>query len=73
MSTSNKTTKTEKLLRVLSDGRWHSTKELARRVGHTFPVAKFKLTHYGYRVDRRPHPTKRWQWQYRLEGGASAA
>ena len=59
-------TKVEKLHAVLADGRWHSTRELVRRVGHAFAVSKFKLVRYGHDIERRPHPTKRWQWQYRL-------
>lgn len=63
---SSRITKAEKLLTVLSDGDWHSTKELARRVGHTFPVATYKLRHTGHQVERRSHPTKPRQFQYRL-------
>ena len=63
---STKSTKVEKLYAVLSDGQWHSTKELARRVGHTFHVAKFKLVHYGNQIEKEKHPTKKWQYRYRL-------
>jgi len=59
-------TKTEKMLSVLKDGRWHPTSELVRRVGHTFAVAKFMLINYGYPIQRRRHPHKRFQHQYRL-------
>ena len=65
-SNPTKPTKKEKLLEVLSDGRWHSTKELVRRVGHTFAVAKFVLTFYGYNIEKRRHPNRPYQWQYRL-------
>jgi len=59
-------TRAEKLLGVLADGDWHSTKELVRRVGHTFAATKFMLVRYGYNIERRPHPNRRWQSQYRL-------
>jgi len=59
-------TKVEKLHAVLSDGKWHSTRELARRIGHTFGGAKYRLAQFGYRIEREPHPKKRWQWRYRL-------
>ena len=62
----NKVTKVEKLYIVLSDGEWHSTKELVHRVGHTFSVAKFLLAGYGHRIERRRHITRRFQCQYRL-------
>lgn len=64
---SDRPTKADLLLLVLDDRRWHSTRELSRRVGHTFAVAKFKLTHsYGYRIKRRRHPLLSRQHQYRL-------
>ncbi len=61
-------TKAEKLLSVLGDGKWHSTKELVRRVGHTFGGAKFQVVHFGYRIEAEPHPKKHRQWRYRLAG-----
>ncbi len=60
-------TRVDLLMAVLSDGAWHSTKELARRVGHTFGGAKFTLSRTGIHVDRRPIRTRRWQWQYRID------
>ena len=65
-STPSRLTKAEKLLAILDDHRWHSTKELARRVGHTFGGAKFKLVLYGYVIEKERHPSKVHQYQYRL-------
>lgn len=62
-------TKTDKLIHVLSDGKWHSTKELVRRVGHTFAVAKFALIRDGHRIDREVHPTQPRQHRYKLIAG----
>lgn len=59
-------TQVEKLHELLADGNWHSTKELIRRVGHRFAVPKFMLIRYGYMIEARRHPWKRWQYQYRL-------
>lgn len=56
----------ERLLGVLADGRWHPTRELVRRVGHTFAGAKFALVRDGYEIDRRPHGSRRRQHEYRL-------
>lgn len=64
---SKQPTKADKLLNVLRDGRWHSTKELCRRVGHTFAGAKYKLVKGGERIGKEPHPRGRWQYRYRLE------
>lgn len=60
-------TQVDKLIAVLSDGRWHTTKELVRRVGHAFGGAKFVLTTSGIQVERRRHPSQRWQYQYRVD------
>ena len=63
----NHRTKTERLLAVLADHEWHSTRELTRRVGHTFAVAKFKLvTQHGYHIECERHPWRTHQFQYRL-------
>jgi len=59
-------TKTDKLLQILGDERWHSTVELVHRVGHCFSHAKYKLVSYGYPVDKRKHPRKPRQYQYRI-------
>lgn len=53
------------LERILSDGEWHSTRELVRRVGHTFAGAKFTLVGYGHAIDKRKHPSRSRQYQYR--------
>lgn len=63
--------KHELLHSILRDERWHSTSELVRRVGHTFAGAKWKLTGYGYSIEKRRHPTKPRQWQYRLTDQAA--
>lgn len=57
-----------RLLNVLADGQWHSTRVLARRIGHTFCVGIFHLRQLGYIVERRRHPVRRYQFQYRLKG-----
>lgn len=63
---STRPSKVEKLHAVLSDGHWHTTKELVRRVGHSFSCAKFRLVQYGHRIEKRRHATRKWQWEYRL-------
>lgn len=66
MSNSYRLTKADKLLQILADGRWHSTRELAYRVGHTFAVAKYQLVSQHYCIERQHHPRRRYQYQYRL-------
>ena len=64
--TGARSTRTDRLLAVLKDDDWHATKELIRRVGHTFAGAKFTLVARGYAIERRRHPRKRRQHLYRL-------
>ena len=52
-------TKVDKLITVLSDGKWHSTKELVRRVGPAFGGARYWLAKTGINVQRRAHKKKR--------------
>jgi hypothetical protein len=61
-------TKPERLLEALSDRDWHDTQELVREVGHTFGHTKFLLVgdRYHYTIDKRRHPSRKHQWQYRL-------
>lgn len=60
-------TKADKLLEILIDRACHSTKELVLRIGHAFNVAIFKLRRRGFAIERKKHPTKRYQSQYRLK------
>ena len=62
-------TNAARLLLILGDRKWHTTRELARRVGHTFGRAKFTLVHTGHEIERERHPSRLHQHQYRLEGG----
>ncbi len=64
--------KTDKLVALLLDGQWHSTKELARKVSHAFAGSIWKLRHTGHNIERQRHPKKRYEHQYRLTGGDAA-
>lgn len=69
MNQGTRLTQAERLYVILSDGDWHSTKELARKVSHRFAGAKHELVHrHGYRVEKRSHPRRKRQWQYRITG-----
>ena len=59
-------TKADKLLAILRDRAAHSTKELVRRVGHTFGGAVFKLRRQGRVIERISHPAKAHEHQYQL-------
>jgi len=59
-------TRAQRLLRVLADNKWHATRALVRRVGHSFGGAKFHLIRRGYDIRRRRHTTKPEEHEYRL-------
>ncbi len=59
-------TRSERLLAALADRKWHATKELARRVGHSFGGAVFRLRAGGFGIRCEKHPAKRHQYRYRL-------
>ena len=64
----NHRTNVDRLLSILTDGRWHTTRELARRVSHSFGSAKFEINNSDrdVTIECEPHPSKRRQWRYRL-------
>lgn len=62
-----RTTNLDRLISTLVDGRWHSTRELRRRVGPNFHLAKFKLVRSGIPVERRKHSRRRGDFQYRVD------
>lgn len=61
-----RSTRAQRLIRILRDAKWHATRELVRRVSHSFGGAKFHLLRRGYDIRRRRHPTKPDQHEYRL-------
>lgn len=57
----------ERLLEVLFDGAKHATSELVARVGHTFLVFKWVLTHRDkYVIHKERHPTLPFEYNYWL-------
>ncbi len=61
------------LYEILSDRRWHSTRELSRRVGHTFAMATYLLRRNGHVIARERHLDCRYQFRYRLLDPANKA
>jgi hypothetical protein len=58
------TTKLEILLEILSDKAWHSSEELASKVGFRFGDTIFKARKKGYCVETRPFAHN--QFEYRI-------
>jgi hypothetical protein len=61
-----RTSKVDRLRLILSDGQFHTTRELVRRIGHTFGVAIFKLRRMHRQVICQLQPGTGRQYRYRL-------
>jgi len=55
----------DRMLRLMSDGEWHSTEELVREISHRFSATKHTLEKRGYKFDKRSIKGER-QNEYRL-------
>ncbi len=42
-----------RLLRLMSDGRWHSTEELVEKISHRFSATMHVLKKQGYKFEKR--------------------
>lgn len=54
----------DRLLRLLSDGRWHHMREMEKHGGMRFGARKFELVKQGHIIERRNIGTD--EWEYRL-------
>ncbi len=54
----------ERLMRLLSDGAWHSTEELVQEVGHRFSATVHVAKQRGHRIEKRR--VDKNQFEYRL-------
>lgn len=54
----------ERLLRLMSDGQWHSAKELSEKIGHRFGSPIHILRKQGYHIETRR--LKGQEYEYRL-------
>ncbi len=43
----------DRLLRLMSDGRWHSTEELVEKISHRFSATMHILKKQGYKFEKR--------------------
>ena len=53
-----------RMMRLMSDGQWHSADELIEKVSHRFSATKHVLQKRGYKFDTRRVSGQ--QWEYRL-------
>jgi hypothetical protein len=54
----------DRLLRLMSDGCWHSTEELVEKISHRFSATIHILKKEGYKFDKRR--VEKHQHEYRL-------
>lgn len=55
----------DRLLRLMSDGCWHSAEELVETISHRFSATIHVLKRRGYKIDKRRLEGQ--QHEYRLE------
>lgn len=54
----------DRMLRLMSDGRWHTTNELVEEISHRFSATKHILAKRGYKFEKRR--VEGQQYEYRL-------
>jgi len=54
-----------RMLQLMSDGEWHSTKELINEISHRFSATMHVLRQRGYEFEKRPLQGKQ-KYEYRL-------
>lgn len=54
----------DRLLRLMSDGYWHSTEELVEKISHRFSATMHILKKRGYKFDKRHIDSH--EYEYRL-------
>jgi hypothetical protein len=53
----------DRLLRLMSDGRWHSTEELVEKISHRFSATIYVLRKRGYKFEDRRIEGQRREWR----------
>lgn len=57
----------ERMLRLMSDGAWHSTEELVETISHRFSATKHVLTKRGYKFEKRYFEGRRYEYRLIIE------
>lgn len=60
----------DRMLRLMSDGLWHSTDELVEKVSHRFSATKYTLTKRGYKFETRPIEGNKKEYRLVVEKSA---
>ncbi len=53
----------DRLLRLMSDGGWHSSQELVEKISHRFSATMHVLKKRGHQFEQRHIERKRYEWR----------
>jgi len=57
----------DKMLRLMSDGAWHSQEELVEKISHRFSATKHILSKRGYAFEKRCIEKQRYEYRLIVE------
>ena len=60
----------DRMIRLMSDGKWHSSKELAEKISHRFSATKHVLVKRGYEFDVRRIQGQEYEYRLAIESNA---
>ena len=61
----------DQMIRLMSDGRWHSSKELATKISHRFSATKHVLVKRGYKFDVRRIQGQKYEYRLMIDPKAN--
>lgn len=57
----------EQMLRLMSDGTWHSTEELVEKISHRFSATMHELSKRSYKFEKRHVGGRRYEYRLIIE------
>ncbi len=62
----------DRMLRLMSDGNWHSTDELVEKISHRFSATKYTLAKRGHKFETRSIEGNKHEYRLVVEKSAIA-
>jgi hypothetical protein len=62
----------DRMIRLMGDGNWHSSKELAEKISHRFSATKHVLVQRGYKFEMRRIQGQEYEYRLVIESKAIA-
>lgn len=62
----------ERMLRLMSDGAWHSAEELVEKISHRFSAPMHILSKRGYEFEKRHVGGRRYEYRLIIEPRVTA-